>query len=86
MEPSCLDGGPWVTTLPLGSGGGGTTSGRPASRHASTHKCMCRHVAGCVFEHMPVTEDLCGLDCCLGMPLCVQLAHSMCACWACLEA
>ena len=81
MEASCLDRGPWVTTLPLGCGGGGE-SGRPVNRHASTSQCMCRHVAGCVFVHMLVTEDLCGLDCCLGLPLCVQLAHSVCACYA----
>lgn len=77
MEASCLDGGPWVTTLPLGCGG------RPVNGHASsTSQCMCRHVAGCVSVHMLVTEDLCGLDCCLGLPLCVQLVHSVRACYA----
>lgn len=59
-----------MTTLPLGSGG--AKPGRPVNRHASTHKFMCRHVAGCVFVHMLATEELCG--CGLAMPLYAQVA------------
>lgn len=54
MEPSCLDGGPWVTTLPLGSGGGGgdiRETCEQACLHSQMHvqaccwMCVCAHAS-----------------------------------------
>lgn len=71
MEPSCLDGGPWVITLPLGSSGGWGASMPPL-----TNACASMLLDG--FVHMLVPEGLHG--CGLAMPLCVHIAHPVCAC------